>query len=214
MRNPAMSRIAAILLAAGRSQRYRDAGGDEATKLLADFHGEPVVRASARAALASRAAPLIVVTGHARVAVEAALAGLSLGFAQNPDFATGLASSLRVGIAAAPAQAEGALVLLGDMPAVSPAAIDALIDAFASRPDALAVVPVIDGQRANPVLLSRRLFARIAGLQGDEGARRLLRELDPALVVECGLNDAALTLDVDTPEQLAKARAHGGRPIA
>lgn len=205
-----MISVAAILLAAGRSQRYRDAGGPEASKLLADFHGEPVVRASARAALASGAAPLIVVTGHAREAVEAALSDLSPRFAHNPDFASGLASSLRVGVAAAPADAAGALALLGDMPAVSPGAIDALIAAFAARPDALAVAPTIAGQRGNPVLLARGLFARIAALQGDEGARRLLRELDPALVIDCALDDAALQLDVDTPEQLARARALGG----
>ncbi len=201
-----MAEIGAVVLAAGRSTRFRSAGGTEPSKLVASLAGEPLVRHAARAALASRARPVVVVTGHARESVEAALAGLDVVFAHNPDYASGLASSLKTGVAAVPDSVAGALALLGDMPAVDAGLLDQLIDAFAARPQALAATPVHDGRRGNPVLLSRALFPDIAKLDGDEGARRLLREADPALVVEVPADGEAATLDVDTPEDLDAAR--------
>src|SRR5271156_2617793 len=119
-----MFEVAAVVLAAGRASRYRAAGGAEETKLIADFRGEPLVRWAARAALASRARRVIVVTGHAKAKVEMALAGLDLDFAPTPAFASGLASSLRAGLAALPPEAAGAVVLLGDMPEADASVVD------------------------------------------------------------------------------------------
>jgi molybdenum cofactor cytidylyltransferase len=198
--------IAAIILAAGRSSRYLAGGGAEASKLVACYRGEPLVRRVARATLASRARPVVVVIGHARIDVEAALAGLPLAFAFNPDFASGLASSLRTGVAALPEAALGAMVLLGDMPDVEAEMIDRILETFAAHPDASAAVPVYAGRRGNPVLLGRELFAAVARLEGDEGARRLLREADRDRVVEVPFDDAAVTLDIDTSDDLAAAR--------
>ena len=160
-----MTEVAAVLLAAGAASRYRAAGGAEASKLVANFRGEPLVRAAAAAALASRAKkPLIVVTGHACEDIEAALSGIDATFVHNPDYASGLSSSLKAGVAALPESASGALILLGDMPRVSAKLLDRLIAAFAERPEALAVIPVHGGERGNPALLSRALFAEIATL--------------------------------------------------
>ena len=128
-----MTRVGAVVLAAGRSARFRAAGGSGATKLVEKLGGKPIVRMAAEAALASRARPVIVVTGHARASVEAALAGLDVECAHNPEFSSGLASSLRVGLAAMPADVAGALVLLGDMPWIEARLIDALIDAFLAK---------------------------------------------------------------------------------
>ncbi len=201
-----MSEIGAVVLAAGRSSRFRAEGGAETSKLVALLGGKPLVRHVAEAALASRARPVVVVTGHAREAVEAALAGLPVAFAHNAQFASGLASSLHAGVAALPADVAGALVLLGDMPAIEAPWLDSLIDAFAARPSALAVAPVHAGRRGNPVLLSRALFAALARLEGDEGARRLLREADPSGIVELEVESDGVTLDIDTPGELAAAR--------
>ncbi len=201
-----MSEIGAVVLAAGRSSRFRAEGGLEASKLVALLGGKPLVRRAAEAALASRARPVVVVTGHAREAVEAALAGLPLAFAHNPDFAGGLASSLKAGVAALPSGVAGALVLLGDMPRIEAALLDRLIDAFTARPLALAAAPVHAGRRGNPVLLSRALFVALARLEGDEGARRLLREADPRRIVEVEVESDGVTLDIDTPGDLAAAR--------
>src|SRR3954451_535441 len=125
-----MSEIAAaIILAAGRSTRFV---GDQAntTKLVADLNGKPLVRHVADTALASRARPIIVVTGHAHQRVQDALAGLPFTFIQNKDYATGLASSLRAGIAAVPPNTPGTIVLLGDMPLITADLIDHLIRRF------------------------------------------------------------------------------------
>ena len=116
-----MVKIAALALAAGRSSRFAAAGGQGATKLAAPIAGKPLARYAAEAALASSARPVIVVTGHAQEAVATALQGLPLEFVHNPDFASGLASSLRTGLAALPPDVAGAIVLLADMPAVTPA---------------------------------------------------------------------------------------------
>ena len=100
---------------------------------MAKLDGEPIVRRVVEAALASRADPVIVVVGHARGAVEAAVADLPAIIAFNSAFETGIASSLRTGLAATPPDADGAVVLLGDMPNVAPSLIDGLIGAFRAR---------------------------------------------------------------------------------
>jgi len=194
-------RIAAVVMAAGRSTRM---GG--ANKLVADIAGKPLVRIAVEQALASRAKPVIVVTGHERERVEAALAGLAVRLVHNADFAQGLGTSLRAGIAAVPADADGAIVCLGDMPQVDAALIDRLIGAFDPERGALAVVPSIDGKRGNPVLWSRRFFPDLMAIEGDIGARHLIGRYGEA-VVEVPVTGNGALLDVDTPEALVGLKA-------
>jgi molybdenum cofactor cytidylyltransferase len=193
--------IAAVVLAAGRSTRM---GGPN--KLLAEIGGRPLVRIAVEQALASRAKPVIVVTGHERERVEAALKGLPVQFVHNPDFAVGLGSSVRTGIAVVPAAADGAIVCLGDMPQVDAALIDRLITAFAPEQGALAVMPTIDGQRGNPVLWSRRFFPDLMAIEGDVGARHLISRYGEA-VVEVPVTGKGALVDVDTPEALRGVKA-------
>jgi molybdenum cofactor cytidylyltransferase len=207
-----MNRVAAIVLAAGRSSRFREAGGAEETKLVATLDGKPMVRQVVEAALASRARPVVVVVGHARGAVEAALRGLSVPVVFNPDYATGLSSSLRAGLSAIPAEVQGALAMLGDMPGVEARLIDALIDAFAAQPNVCAVAPAQGGRRGNPVLLGRALFDRAKRLEGDEGARRLLAALPEGDIIEIAPPGSDISFDIDTPGDLANMRHHLGQP--
>jgi molybdenum cofactor cytidylyltransferase len=187
--------VAALLLAAGSSRRMGR------NKLLEMLHGKPLVRHVAEAALASKASPVTVVLGHEAEEVEAALTGLDVHFVLNSAHATGMASSLRAGLGALPASAPAALVLLGDMPKVSAQLINQLLQARAGAPGAQAVVPLCEGQRGNPVVLARRLFADAAALTGDTGARKLLAESTDILEVETA--DPAVLMDADTPEALA-----------
>jgi molybdenum cofactor cytidylyltransferase len=189
--------IAALVLAAGRSTRM---GGPN--KLVAEIGGKPLVRIAAEQALASRAKPVIVVTGHQRERVEAALAGLPVRLVHNPDFAEGLGTSVRAGIAAVPASADGAVICLGDMPQVDADLINRLIAAFAPEQGALAVIPSIDGKRGNPVLWSRRFFPDLMALEGDIGARNLIGRYGEAVIEVPVTGEAALT-DIDTQEALA-----------
>jgi molybdenum cofactor cytidylyltransferase len=201
-----LNKVGAIVLAAGQSARFRAAGGSETTKLVAKLDGKPIVRMAAEAALASKARPVVVVVGHARNSVEAALAGLKVGIAFNPAFAGGLASSLKVGLSAMPPDAAGAVVLLGDMPRVQARLIDALIDGFLSQEGALAAAPSLGGQRGNPVLLGRGLFEAAMSLTGDEGARRLIGALSSAELVEIATADLGVAFDIDTPTDLPTVR--------
>ncbi len=206
-----MIKVGAVILAAGQSSRFRDGGGLDLTKLVARIDGKPIVRRVVEAALAAKARPVVVVTGYARDSVEAAVADLDVRLAFNPKFMSGLASSLKAGLAATPSDVAGALVLLGDMPWIEPPLIDALIDAFLARKDALAAIPSREGRRGNPVLLGRGLFEAAMRLTGDEGARRLIGALGASELVEVEAPDTGVTFDIDTPEDLAAARRFRGR---
>ncbi len=199
-----LNEIAAIVLAAGLSSRF-DAGSEE-TKLVVPLFGKPLVRHVAEAALASRARPVLVITGHAATQVENALENLDLSFIFNPGYRTGLASSLKAGLAALPETVAGVLVLLADMPCVSVSIIDRLLQAFdESVLSPLAVVPVRAGLRGNPALIGRDLFDSIKRLEGDQGARALL-EAAGNDVLECLIDDDAIEIDVDTKETLHHLR--------
>ncbi|HEV7635273.1 MAG TPA: molybdopterin-binding/glycosyltransferase family 2 protein [Bradyrhizobium sp.] len=191
--------VAAIILAAGRSTRM---GGPN--KLLAELGGKPLVRIATEQALASKAQGVIVVTGHQADQVEKALQGLNVKFVRNPDFAEGLASSVKAGISAVPADADGAVICLGDMPLIDAHLIDRLIETFAPDGGNLIVVPVSDGRRGNPVLWSRRFFAELMTLDGDIGARHLIAKHAEA-VAEVPVEGRGAFLDIDTPEALEAA---------
>jgi molybdenum cofactor cytidylyltransferase len=193
--------VAAVVLAAGRSTRM-----GAVNKLIAEIGGKPLVRIAAEQALASRASPVIVVTGHERDKVEAALADLPVRVVHNPDYADGLGTSLKTGIAAVPADADGAIICLGDMPQVDARLIDKLLAAFDPEKGALVVVPSIEGRRGNPVVWSRRFFPDLMAVQGDIGARHIIASYVEAVVEVPVAGDAALT-DVDTPESLSAVKA-------
>jgi molybdenum cofactor cytidylyltransferase len=192
--------VAAIILAAGRSTRM---GGPN--KLLAELSGKKLVRIATEQALASKASEVIVVTGHQADLVEQALAGLKVKFVRNPDFAGGLASSVKAGISAVSRDADGAVICLGDMPLIDAGLIDRLIEAFAPDRGNLIVVPVADGRRGNPVLWSRRFFKELMTLDGDIGARHLIARHAEA-VADVPVEGNGAFLDIDTPQALEAAR--------
>jgi molybdenum cofactor cytidylyltransferase len=193
--------IAAIVLGAGRSSRM---GGPN--KLLAEINGKPLIRMVTEQALASRARPVLVVTGHQRERVEAALAGLPVQLVHNPHFADGLGTSLKAGIAALQPNIDGVIVCLGDMPQVDAALIDRLIGAVDPDKGALIAVPVIEGKRGNPVVWSRRFFHDLMTVEGDIGARYLIGRYAEA-VAEVPVDGTAALTDVDTPEAFAAVKA-------
>lgn len=194
-------RVAALVLAAGRSTRM-----GAVNKMLAEIGGKPLVRIAAEQAVASHAQPIIVVTGHEREKVEGALKSLPVRFVHNADYAEGLGTSLKAGIAAVPEESDAAIVCLGDMPQVDAALINRLIAAFDPERGALVVVPSIDGRRGNPVVWSRRFFHDLMAIQGDVGARHLIGNYAEAVVEVPLAGEAALT-DVDTPESLRAVKA-------
>ena len=194
-------KLAAIVLAAGRSTRM---GGPN--KLLEEIGGKPIVRRAAEAAVGSTARPVIVVTGHQGDHVAAALKGLDVRRIQNADFADGLATSLKAGIAALPEEVDTVAVVLGDMPEVTSGLINRLVAAIDPARGALIAVPTRGGRRGNPVVWSRRFFDELSRLEGDVGARHMIAQYEVA-VVEVPVDDDAAFRDIDTPDALRDLRA-------
>ncbi|MGI9252400.1 MAG: nucleotidyltransferase family protein [Thermomicrobiales bacterium] len=160
--------VAAVVLAAGQSSRLGW------PKQLLDLGGVPLVTRVVRTAFAAGLSDVIVVTGAAADRVETAVAALHPAIAFNPRFAEGQSTSLAVGIAAVPEDADAAIVLLGDQPGVDPAVIRAVVAAFRESGAAI-VAPVYGKILGNPVLFRRDLFPDLRALTGDEGARALIR---------------------------------------
>jgi molybdenum cofactor cytidylyltransferase len=193
-----MSGVSAIVLAAGRSTRMGDRH-----KLLEPVAGQPMIRHAVSAALASRAKPVIVVTGYRQRDVETALQDLDIVLVHNPDFADGMASSLIAGIYHVPAQSLGALILLGDMPRITSDIVNQLVEAAMLAGPHRLCVPSFAGNTGNPVFVGSDWFPAIRKLTGDSGARGLIRN-NPAYVTAVEIGNDAIFFDVDTPEILDK----------
>ncbi|MCY4052708.1 MAG: nucleotidyltransferase family protein [Hyphomicrobiales bacterium] len=192
-------KIAAILLAAGSSRRF---GGEN--KLLANIEGVPMVARSADALLRVTPSlrPITVVTGYQQDSVRDSL-GEILGrenhmtFAYNPDYASGIASSVHTGLRALPDGVDGAVIALADMPWVKSSHIEKLVEAFEGRESIC--VPVAGGRRGNPTLWGASYFKRMFSCKDDVGARDLLLEFTDC-VREVVFDDTATLTDVDTPD--------------
>ena len=204
-RSDAGRHVAALVLAAGTSSRM-----GHANKLLTEVDGVAMVVRAVNAALASRAASVTVVTGHQSEAVEAALAGRRVTCVRNPDFGAGLSTSLRCGVAALPQSAAATVVLLGDMPWITAGHVDRIIEAFDPADPAI-VVPERDGRRGNPILWPREFFAPMQAIEGDRGARGLL-ERHTERIRRVSIDDDAIFIDIDSPEELRETRSRGGPP--
>jgi molybdenum cofactor cytidylyltransferase len=194
---PRQPRIAALVLAAGRSSRMAPAN-----KLLVEIDGAPMVVRAVDAALASQASPVVVVLGNDAGRVRAALTGRDVTIVENRDFAAGLSTSLRSGLGALPDGLDGVVVMLGDMPRVSAAHVDRLIAAFNPLEGRSICVPTHRAKRGNPVLWASRYLAEMRALAGDQGARSLLGA-HAEQVCEVEMADDGVLLDIDTPASLA-----------
>jgi CTP:molybdopterin cytidylyltransferase MocA len=184
--------VAGVLLAAGEGSRF---GGPKA---VAELDGERLVDRAVRVLRLGGCDPVVVVLGAAVVEVPGADQVVV-----NPEWASGMGSSLRAGLAALPDTVDAAAVTLVDQPGLLPAAVRRVLAAGGDDPAAVLAVATYDGQRAHPVLLGRQHWAGVAELAvGDVGARPYLaaRAGD---VVEVGCDDAGDATDADTPEELA-----------
>jgi molybdenum cofactor cytidylyltransferase len=186
--------VGGIVLAAGKSSRM---SGPQ--KLLLDIDGVPMVRHVFEAASEGGCHHTVVVYGDDDVK-RAVNGRAELVF--NPKAATGMASSLQVGLKAMRKEVEGVMVLLGDQPLVGSRTVATLLRAWrreGSRP-AVAVSQGDDGW-APPVILARELWGDLLALRGDAGARQVLHGRPELLdlVPAPGRSD-----DIDTPEDYAK----------
>ena len=186
-----------ILLAAGTSSRF-----GEANKLLAEIDDVALVRRVAESMSASRLANIVAVTGFEKDRVAGALADLDLEIADNPDFETGMASSIACGIARVGSEAAGAIIVLGDMPGVGAQLIGRLLDAFEHAQGDKITFPVdASGRQGNPVIWPRAFFADLRALSGGRGAKALIGAHEAA-TLGVPFEDEAAFRDIDAPEDL------------
>lgn len=192
-------RIGAVVLAGGRSSRMG------AHKLLLPLGERPVAVYALDAALGSGADPVMVVLGHRAEDVRAALPDGNYQVVVNPEYAAGMSTSLRAGIAALPPDVVGAVILLADQPLMT-GVIVARVIAEARASGWGIVTASFGGRRGTPVYFARALFPELLAVTGDEGGRSVIaRHPEDVAVVE--FTDEAAALDVDDPEQYARLRA-------
>jgi CTP:molybdopterin cytidylyltransferase MocA len=196
-RVPKEARTAGVILAAGLSRRMGR------NKLIAEVSGKTLVRHAAEAALEGGLNPVLVVTGHRPEEIEQALAGLPVRFVHNPAYADGLSTSLKRGIESLPEDRAGAMVLLGDMPGVTPDLVTRVVAAFEPAKGRSICIATADGERGHPVLWGREFFPELMQLSGDQGARALMA-MHADKIVEVVAGDAGPLTDIDTPEALEK----------
>lgn len=197
---PVATNVHAIVLAAGAGRRF---GGG---KLLASWHGAPLLHAALRSAAAAPVNAVTVVLGADGDAIGRAACDFAsprpLRLVEAADWSLGLSASLRAGIEALPPDTRAAFVFLADMPLIPAGVLGPLAAAVLAGSPAAA--PVFDGQRGHPVVLGRALLARIDELSGDTGARRLLADVE---VFEVPAPCRGVLLDIDTRAALKAAAA-------
>jgi molybdenum cofactor cytidylyltransferase len=186
-----LSKVTAILLAAGRSQRMGR------NKLLLDWNGRPLVRGIAETLIQAEL-DVLVVLGHEAAEVQAALIGLPLKFDHNESFADGIGSSISAGAAAASPVADAFLIVLGDMPNLSHDLLHALLSR-ANR-DRI-VVPRHGVREGNPVCFGAEFRFELEALTGDRGARSII-EAHRSQVVSLDWKVETAFADLDRPEDL------------
>ena len=196
-----MRALGAVVLAAGASERF----GAE-NKLLTDIAGEPLIRRVVRETIGSGIAEVVVVTGHDRARIGAALEGLAIRRVHNRDWRSGMGTSVAAGIGALRADIEGAFVVPGDMPRLTSSLLVRLASAFKESGRRAVVFPVTaSGDQRNPVLWPRRYFPLLTSLCGPQGGKQLLRRLAESCVAVRAEDDRQL-LDVDEIDDLIAAR--------
>ena len=190
-------KIAAIVLAAGQSQRM-----GEQNKLLLKIEDQSVIQEVVNNLEQSEVDQIFVVIGHEEERVRNELKDRQVTFIHNPEYAGGLSTSLRMALSALPADFAGVLVCLGDMPFVRSEQIDALINSFDADLQHNICVPTYHGKRGNPVLWGRRYYQEMMEVRGDVGAKHMIGDYEEH-VIEVEVDDAGVVADLDTPESYA-----------
>ncbi len=186
--------VAAVILAAGESRRFGS------PKQLLNWHGKPLIWHVARKALQAGLHPVIIVCGAEIDEIRRAVADLPVELIHNPNWAQGQGTSVKLGTEVARSQCGAILFLLADQPEISVPLIRSLINTHAQSLYPV-TGPLVDGQRANPVLFDRLTFADLTALSGESGGRQLFSKFPVDWIP---WHDALPLLDVDTPEDYAR----------
>ena len=188
--------IVGVILGAGKSSRM---GSDN--KLLAEINGKPMILRVVEAANGSKINKTFLVTGHQRELIQTATQAEDIQFVHNPNFSEGLSSSIKSVSHLLNSDVDGVIVCLGDMPGITSAHINTLINTFEDNSNRHIFIPIFNGKRGNPVLWSNKYFSLLSSLKGDTGARPIF-ESHSDDILEVEINDDAIHTDLDTPTAL------------
>jgi len=197
-------RIGAVLLAAGEGVRM---GG--VAKSLIKLQGVPLINRQLIALSGAGVDEVVVVTGHARDAVEAQIQSFPVTLAHNPDFTSGQQSSVRVGLSALNGNFDAVIIVLADQPLIGAADLTELIAAFKKRAAGHVLVPVVNGQRGNPIVLDATARADILASGTNMGCRHLIERQPELVFVHETLNTRFIT-DLDTPDDVQQLAQRTG----
>ncbi|HEX8237177.1 MAG TPA: nucleotidyltransferase family protein [Abditibacteriaceae bacterium] len=199
MNDNQQDKVAAIVLAAGMSQRMGR------LKPLLPFGDKPMIaRVIETLQQGGTIHPIIVVTGHAAPEIEDALREYSVQFAHNENFAAGgMLSSVQTGVRALPNDVEAFFLVLGDQPAVNASTPDALRQAW-QQARAPVILPLDAGRRGHPVLFDRMCITEILALPEDATLKTVV-QAHSAQTVEVAVADEGVLHDVDTPSDYQRA---------
>jgi molybdenum cofactor cytidylyltransferase len=201
--------ITAIVPAAGLSTRM----GGALPKPLLPWGASTVIGTVASTLLAAGIAEVLVITGHRREAVEAALASLSVRCVHNPAYASGeMLSSIQAGLAAASPASRGALLALADQPQMQLGVVQQVLQTFEASGGQALVIPSYALRRGHPILLPRWLWDEVLALPAGATLRSLIQRHAPAIrYVE--VDTPSVLADLDTPEQYAAAVSSDQLPV-
>lgn len=191
----AKSLIAAVVLAAGSSQRM-----GESNKLHLPINGVPLLLHSLGIYLSAAIDDMVVVLGHEQEKTQTMIEGLPLRSVYNPHHLSGQMTSVHCGLAALELKYDGIIIALGDQPALTIADINTLIDAYRNREDAEVIVPIYQGQRGNPIIISAQTRTDILAGTRNLGCRKFI-DNNPELVKKVEMRNPGVITDLDTPQQ-------------
>ncbi|MDO8774482.1 MAG: nucleotidyltransferase family protein [Burkholderiaceae bacterium] len=197
-------RIGAVLLAAGEGVRM---GG--VAKSLIRLQGVPLINRQLIALSGAGVDEVVVVTGHARDAIEAQVQSFPVTLAYNPAYREGQQGSVRVGLVALNGNFDAVFIVLADQPLIGTGDLTELIAAFKKRPTGNVVVPVVNGQRGNPILLDGVARAQILASDTHLGCRHLI-ERQPELVHVHETANLRFVTDLDTLEDVQRLALRTG----
>lgn len=196
--------ISAILLAAGESRRMGR------PKQLLDWQGKTLLLHVLENLSRSSADEIILVLGHEADRILESLPALPVKIVVNPDYQTGMASSLRQGLLAMNPGSEAFLVMLADQPGIGPDLIDQVIRTFRQADPKRGIArPVYRGVAGHPVLIGACYLQEALQLQGDVGARQILSN-HPDDILEIETERNAVLVDMDTPEEYREQKKIAG----
>ena len=199
--------VGAVLLAAGEASRM---GGRP--KPLLELGGVPLIRRNLVALSGAGVDEVVVVLGHRADEIEPAVRDFPITLVRNPDYALGQESSVRTGLAALSSRLDAIVVALADMPLISAEDVTAVLGAYKRRAHGSVLVPFVDGERANPVVLDAAIRDDVLAGDLNFGCRQWI-ERYPDRVARFDVDNDHYRVDLDTPEDLARFERRYGHAL-